>query len=88
VQLANHATYGLVASVLSPDLASARRIADQLHSCIIHINDQSILHEVYGPIGVGASGNGYYCPRIPRHPVYPASPVRNRRRSFRGPNSP
>ena len=60
VGLANQTSYGLVASVLSPDLARAQRIADQLHSGIIHINDQSILHEVYGPIGgVGSSGNGY-----------------------------
>ena len=60
VTLANQTSYGLVASILSPDLARAQRIADQLHSGIIHINDQSILHEVYGPIGgVGASGNGH-----------------------------
>ena len=60
VSLANQTEYGLVASVLSPDLQRAQRIADQLHSGIVHINDQTILHEVYGPIGgVGASGNGY-----------------------------
>jgi benzaldehyde dehydrogenase (NAD) len=27
---------------------------------VIHINDQTVLHGVYGPIGgVGASGNGF-----------------------------
>jgi benzaldehyde dehydrogenase (NAD) len=27
---------------------------------VVHINDQTVLHGVYGPIGgVGASGNGF-----------------------------
>jgi len=60
VRLANQTEYGLAASILSSDLIRAQRIADQLHCGIIHINDQTILHEVYGPIGGhGASGNGY-----------------------------
>jgi benzaldehyde dehydrogenase (NAD) len=60
VRLANRTSYGLAASVLSADLTRAQRIADQLRCGIIHINDQTILHEVYGPIGGhGASGNGY-----------------------------
>ena len=60
VRLANQTSYGLAASVLSGSLVRAQSIADRLHSGIVHINDQSILHEVYGPIGgVGASGNGY-----------------------------
>ena len=60
VRLANQTEYGLAAAVLSPDLTRAQRIADQLPCGIIHINDQTILHEVYGPIGGhGVSGNGY-----------------------------
>jgi benzaldehyde dehydrogenase (NAD) len=60
VSLANQTEYGLAASVLSADLTRAQRIADQLRCGIIHINDQTILHEVYGPIGGhGVSGNGY-----------------------------
>jgi len=60
VRLANHTEYGLAASILSADLTRAQRIADQLRCGIIHINDQTILHEVYGPIGGhGSSGNGY-----------------------------
>lgn len=60
VRLANQTEYGLAAAVLSPDLPRAQRIADQLRCGIIHINDQTILHEVYGPIGGhGVSGNGY-----------------------------
>lgn len=60
VSLANHTEYGLAASILSANLTRAQHIADQLQCGIIHINDQTILHEVYGPIGGhGASGNGY-----------------------------
>ncbi len=60
VQLANQTHYGLSAAIQSPDIGRAMAIADQLHSGIIHINEQTVLHEVYGPIGgVGASGNGF-----------------------------
>ncbi|MCU1477562.1 MAG: benzaldehyde dehydrogenase [Subtercola sp.] len=60
VALANETSYGLSAAVVGPDLAQAQRIADKLHSGIVHINDQPVLHEVYGPIGgVGVSGNGF-----------------------------
>jgi benzaldehyde dehydrogenase (NAD) len=60
VKLANATEYGLVAAIASVDLARAQRIADRLHTGVIHINDQTVLHEVYGPIGgVGASGNGF-----------------------------
>ena len=60
VGLANSTEYGLAASILSADVTRAQSIADQLRCGIVHINDQTILHEVYGPIGGhGASGNGY-----------------------------
>lgn len=60
IALANNTEYGLVAAVVTPDLARAQRFADALHSGVVHINDQTVLHEVYGPIGgVGASGNGF-----------------------------
>ncbi|WP_405793773.1 benzaldehyde dehydrogenase [Streptomyces sp. NBC_01506] len=60
VALANRTSYGLVAAVVSADEARAGRIADQLHTGIVHINDQTVLHEVYGPIGgTGTSGNGF-----------------------------
>jgi benzaldehyde dehydrogenase (NAD) len=60
IALANGSEYGLVAAVASSDLARAQRIADALHSGVVHINDQTVLHDVYGPIGgVGASGNGF-----------------------------
>jgi benzaldehyde dehydrogenase (NAD) len=60
VALANQTAYGLSAAVVGRDLARAQRIADRIHAGIVHINDQPVLHEVYGPIGgVGASGNGF-----------------------------
>jgi benzaldehyde dehydrogenase (NAD) len=60
IALANATEYGLTAAVVSPDLARAQRIADGLHSGVVHINDQTVLHGVYGPIGgVGTSGNGF-----------------------------
>ncbi|AEY85447.1 aldehyde dehydrogenase [Streptomyces hygroscopicus subsp. jinggangensis 5008] len=60
IALANSTSYGLGASVISNDLSRAQRVADRIHSGIVHINDQMVLHEVYGPIGgVGSSGNGF-----------------------------
>jgi benzaldehyde dehydrogenase (NAD) len=60
VTLANQNRYGLVAAVASCDLRRAQRIADRLHAGIIHINDQTVNHEVFGPMGgLGLSGNGH-----------------------------
>jgi len=60
IELANATEYGLTAAVVSPDLARARRVADGLRSGVVHINDQTVVHGVYGPIGgVGISGNGF-----------------------------
>jgi benzaldehyde dehydrogenase (NAD) len=60
IALANATDYGLVAAVVAADLVRAQRVADGLHSGVVHINDQTVLHGVYGPIGgVGASGNGF-----------------------------
>ncbi len=60
IALANATAYGLSAAVVSKDLARAQRIADGLHSGVVHINDQTVLHGIYGPIGgVGISGNGF-----------------------------
>jgi benzaldehyde dehydrogenase (NAD) len=58
--LANETKYGLAAAVVSANLARAQRIADGLRSGVVHINDQTVLYGVYGPIGgLGASGNGF-----------------------------
>ena len=59
IQLGNWTDYGLVAGVLAGDLTRARLIADRLHAGSVHINDQTILHEVFAPMGgMGISGNG------------------------------
>src|ERR1700726_2200199 len=58
--LVNTTDYGLVAAVVSADLARAQRVADGLHSGVVHINGQTVLYGVYGPIGgLGDSGNGF-----------------------------
>jgi benzaldehyde dehydrogenase (NAD) len=60
IALANATEYGLSAAVVSANLARAQRIADELHSGVIHINDQTVVHGIYGPIGgLGISGNGF-----------------------------
>jgi benzaldehyde dehydrogenase (NAD) len=60
VALANATEYGLTSAVVSADLARAQRVADGIRSGVVHINDQTVLHGVYGPIGgVGISGNGF-----------------------------
>jgi benzaldehyde dehydrogenase (NAD) len=60
VALANATEYGLTAAVVSADLGRAQRVADGIHSGVVHINDQTVLLGVYGPIGgVGISGNGF-----------------------------
>jgi benzaldehyde dehydrogenase (NAD) len=60
VALANRNRYGLVAAVASSDLRRAQRIADRLHAGIVHINDQTVMHEVFAPMGgFGMSGNGH-----------------------------
>jgi benzaldehyde dehydrogenase (NAD) len=60
IKLANATKYGLTAAVVSPNLERAQRVTDGLHSGVVHINDQTVLHGVYGPIGgVGTSGNGF-----------------------------
>lgn len=60
IALANATAFGLTAAVVSPDIARAQRIGHRLHSGVVHINDQTVVHGVYGPIGgVGISGNGF-----------------------------
>ena len=60
IELANATAYGLSSAVVTPDIARAQRIADGLHAGVVHINNQTVVHGVYGPIGgVGTSGNGF-----------------------------
>jgi benzaldehyde dehydrogenase (NAD) len=60
VAIANATEYGLSSAVVSPNLDRARKIADGIRAGVVHINDQTVVHGVYGPIGgVGVSGNGF-----------------------------
>jgi benzaldehyde dehydrogenase (NAD) len=84
ITLANATEYGLVAAVVSNDLARDQRMADGLRSGVAHINDQTVVHGVYGPIGgVGASGKHTALAVPPpalvlnKHP--PTSPGSNKR---------
>ncbi|QWW72274.1 aldehyde dehydrogenase family protein [Rhizobium sp. WYJ-E13] len=59
IALANATEYGLVAAIQSSSQQRAEAISSKLATGIVHINDQPVVHEVYGPIGgIGASGNG------------------------------
>jgi benzaldehyde dehydrogenase (NAD) len=59
IELANNVPYGLATSIFTRDQARAMRISEKVKTGIVHINDQTVLHEVFGPIGgMGASGNG------------------------------
>jgi benzaldehyde dehydrogenase (NAD) len=59
IELANNTEFGLAAAVQSRSLQHAQAIASRLKTGIVHINDQPVIHEVYGPIGgMGESGNG------------------------------
>lgn len=60
IELANMTDYGLVSAVVSNNLVRAQHIADHIRTGVVHINDQTVVHGIYGPIaGVGKSGNGF-----------------------------
>ena len=57
--LVNASPYGLAAGIHSANTARAWRIANQLHTGMVHINDQTVNNEFHVPFGgMGASGNG------------------------------
>ncbi|WBU59928.1 aldehyde dehydrogenase family protein [Paracoccus albus] len=59
VNLANAVADGLVTSVFTDDIGRALRVSDRLRTGIVHINDQTVVHEAFAPIGgMGTSGNG------------------------------
>jgi benzaldehyde dehydrogenase (NAD) len=60
IALANQTEYGLVAAVVSANVDRARGIADNIRAGVVHVNDQTVLHGIYSPIGgLGISGNGF-----------------------------
>ncbi|MEG1679592.1 MAG: aldehyde dehydrogenase family protein, partial [Stenotrophomonas sp.] len=57
--LANDTEYGLSMAIVSSNVGRALKLGEQLHTGILHINDQTVNDEVINPFGgVGASGNG------------------------------
>ena len=57
--LANDTEYGLSMAIVSCNVGRALKLGEQLHTGILHINDQTVNDEVINPFGgVGASGNG------------------------------
>jgi benzaldehyde dehydrogenase (NAD) len=59
IAMANDTEYGLSSGIITPDLARAQRIGDQLNSGMLHINDQTVNDECVNPFGgCGCSGNG------------------------------
>jgi benzaldehyde dehydrogenase (NAD) len=59
VAVANDTEYGLVAAIQAGSVARGERLADQLHTGMVHINDQTLNNDAYAPFGgTGASGNG------------------------------
>jgi benzaldehyde dehydrogenase (NAD) len=59
IALANDTEYGLSAAIFSNDVDRAMRIAEQLNTGLVHINDQTINDNAVIPFGgMGASGNG------------------------------
>ncbi|WP_254522119.1 aldehyde dehydrogenase family protein [Natrinema caseinilyticum] len=61
IDLANDTIHGLSGSVHSEDLAQARRIADEIETGMIHINDQPVNDDPHVPFGgMKESGIGRY----------------------------
>jgi benzaldehyde dehydrogenase (NAD) len=56
---ANAGEYGLSAGVISADVGRALALGARIRTGMLHINDQTVVHEPHIPFGgVGASGNG------------------------------
>ncbi|WP_254767074.1 aldehyde dehydrogenase family protein [Salinilacihabitans rarus] len=61
IEVANDTVHGLSGSVHSQDLEQARRIADGIHTGMIHVNDQPMNDEPHVPFGgMKESGLGRY----------------------------
>jgi benzaldehyde dehydrogenase (NAD) len=57
--LANDSEYGLTGAVYSRSISRGLALAQQLHSGMVHVNDQTVNDEATIPFGgMGASGNG------------------------------
>ncbi|WP_062435730.1 benzaldehyde dehydrogenase [Herbidospora daliensis] len=59
VALAGDSEYGLSLGILTRDVMKAMRLAEQIPTGIVHINDQTVDDEAVAPFGgLGASGTG------------------------------
>ncbi|WAM16922.1 benzaldehyde dehydrogenase [Rhodococcus sp. JS3073] len=59
IAVANDTEYGLVAAIQTGSVERGERLADQLRTGMVHINDQTLNNDAYAPFGgTGASGNG------------------------------
>lgn len=59
IAVANDTEYGLVAAIQTSSPERGARLARQLRTGIVHVNDQTLNNEAFAPFGgVGASGNG------------------------------
>ncbi len=57
--LANDSEYGLAGAVYSRSISRGLALAQQIHSGMVHVNDQTVNDEATIPFGgMGASGNG------------------------------
>jgi benzaldehyde dehydrogenase (NAD) len=57
--LANDSEYGLTGAVYSRSISRGLALAQQMHSGMVHVNDQTVNDEATIPFGgMGASGNG------------------------------
>lgn len=58
VALANDTKYGLTAGVIAEDLRAGLKVARQLRTGIVHVNDQPVNDEPFAPFG-GIQNSGY-----------------------------
>jgi len=59
VRVANDTEYGLVAAIQTGSVERGLEVAGQLHTGIVHVNDQTLNNDAFAPFGgTGVSGNG------------------------------
>ena len=59
IEMANDTDYGLSAAIITKDIGRGLEMGENIHSGLLHINDQTVNDDVVNPFGgVGKSGNG------------------------------
>jgi aldehyde dehydrogenase (NAD+) len=73
IRIANYTPYGLSGAVHSADVERAVRVARQIRTGMIHVNNGTVADEAAVPFGgVGASGNGRLNGQAKHRSLYPA----------------